>query len=162
MRIPPFSRYRPLMRMTAVFVLGMIAGCVVYNGVFHLSYNALWLNNQELQLQLHQNEEDIKTLKKYSKRQTVIKEIKVRAEESDKGPDVASLKVMLQKLGDELEVLRGRDVFNIDEYSKMTRIMLNQKVYSVREKEYTVQVKTMLVMEGVLQVWVQIRMHVPA
>ena len=42
----PFSRYRPLMRMTAVFVLGMIAGCVVYNGVFHLSYNALWLNNQ--------------------------------------------------------------------------------------------------------------------
>lgn len=63
MRIPPFSRYRPLMRMTAVFVLGMIAGCVVYNGVFHLSYNALWLNNQELQLQLHQNEEDIKTLK---------------------------------------------------------------------------------------------------
>lgn len=63
MRIPPFSRYRPLMRMTAVFVLGMIAGCVVYNGIFHLSYNALWLNNQELQLQLHQNEEDIKTLK---------------------------------------------------------------------------------------------------
>lgn len=51
------------MRMTAVFVLGMIAGCVVYNGVFHLSYNELWLNNQELQLQLHQNEEDIKTLK---------------------------------------------------------------------------------------------------
>lgn len=86
----------------------------------------------------------------------------MRAEESDKGPDEASLKVMLQKLGDELEVLRGRDVFNIDEYSKMTRIMLNQKVYSVREKEYTVQVKTMLVMEGVLQVWVQIRMHVPA
>lgn len=49
MRVPPFSRYRPLMRMTAVFVLGMIAGCVVYNGVFHLSYNALWLNNQEPQ-----------------------------------------------------------------------------------------------------------------
>ncbi|MBE7679585.1 MULTISPECIES: hypothetical protein [unclassified Paenibacillus] len=162
MRVPPFSRYRPLMRMTAVFVLGMIVGSAVYNGVFHLSYNKLWLTNQELQLQLHQNEEDIKTLKKYSKRQTVIKEIKVRAEESDKGPDEASLKIMLQKLGDELEVLRGRDVFNIDEYSKMTRIMLNQKVYTVREKQYTVQVKTMLVMEGVLQVWVQIRMHVPA
>ncbi|MEY8744728.1 hypothetical protein AB9M62_36100 [Bacillales bacterium AN1005] len=161
MRIPPFSNYRPLMRMTAVFVLGMIAGAIVYNAIFHLSYNTLWLNNQELQLQLHQNEKDIKTLKKYSKRQTVIKEIKVRAEDSDKEPDEASLKVLLQKLGDELEALRGRDVFNIDEYSKMTRIMLNQKVYTVREKDYTVQVKTMLVMEGVLQVWVQIRQHVP-
>lgn len=162
MRIPPFSNYRPLMRMTAVFVLGMIAGAIVYNSIFHLSYNTLWLNNQELQLQIHQNEKDIKTLKKYSKRQTVIKEIKVRAEDSDKGPDEASLKALLQKLGDELEALRGRDVFNIDEYSKMTRIMLNQKVYTVREKDYIVQVKTMLVMEGVLQVWVQIRQHVPS
>ncbi|MEN1985316.1 MULTISPECIES: cytochrome b-c1 complex subunit 9 [Paenibacillus] len=161
MRIPPFSRYRPLMRMTAVFVLGAIAGSIVYNGIFHLSYNKLWLTNQELQLRLHQNEKDIITLKKYSKRQTVIKEIKVLSEESDNGPDQAALKIMLQKLGDELEVLRGRDVFNIDEYSKMTRIMLNQKTYTVREKQYSVQVKTMLVMEGVLHVWVQIRLHVP-
>lgn len=63
MRIPPFSRYRPLMRMTAVFVLGAIAGSIVYNGIFHLSYNKLWLTNQELQLRLHQNEKDIITLK---------------------------------------------------------------------------------------------------
>ena len=156
MRVPPTYRLRPFIQISGVFVLGMIVGCIVYNAVFHASYNKLWLENKDLKIQEEQYIEDIKTLKKYSKRQTVIKEINVRAEESDKIPDSVSVKEIIQLLGDELEVLRGRDVYNIDEYSKMTRIMMNKKTYTVREKPYSVKITTMLVMEGVLQVWVEI------
>ncbi|WIV20543.1 hypothetical protein QPK24_07615 [Paenibacillus polygoni] len=156
MRVPPTYLIRPFIQLSGVFVLGMIIGCVVYNAVFHASYNELWLENKDLKIQEEQYIEDIKTLKKYSKRQTVIKEIHVRAEESDKIPDSVSVKEIIQLLGDELEVLRGRDVYNIDEYSKMTRIMMDKKTYTVREKPYSVKITTMLVMEGVLQVWIEI------
>ncbi|MCM3783217.1 hypothetical protein M3231_09550 [Neobacillus mesonae] len=156
MRVPPFRRYQSLMQLSGVFVLGMIVGSVVYNAIFHASYNELWLENKDLKIQEEQYIDDINSLKKYSKRQTVIKEINIRAEESDKAPDSVSIKEIIQLLGNELEVLRGRDVYNIDEYSKMTRIMLDNKTYNVRGHSYSVKITTMLVMEGVLQVWIEI------
>ncbi|MCM3127309.1 hypothetical protein ACFQ3J_11730 [Paenibacillus provencensis] len=156
MRVPEYRRFRPFIQLSGVFVLGMIVGSIVYNAIFHASYNKLWLENKDLKIQEEQYIETINSLKKYSKRQTVIKEINIRAEESDKAPDSVYVKEIIQLLSDELEVLRGRDVYNIDEYSKMTRIMLNKKTYNVRGHSYSVKITTMLVMEGVLQVWVDI------
>lgn len=57
-------------------------------------------------------------------------------------------------MSDDLAALRGRNVFDIDTDSKLTRSLLSDKIYTVREKDYKVQIKTMLVMEGVLQIWV--------
>ncbi|MDO7906122.1 hypothetical protein Q5741_06775 [Paenibacillus sp. JX-17] len=158
MRVPPFSRFRPFMQLSAVFVLGMIIGGVVYNAVWHISYNKLWIENQDLKVQLQQSEEDIKTLRKYSKRQTVIKEIKIRAEEkSSEDKDPVAIKEIAQQMVKELQVLRGRDMFEIDTDSKLVRMLLDRKIYTVRQKEFSIQVKTMLVMEGVLQIWVDVR-----
>jgi hypothetical protein len=39
--------------------------------------------------------------------------------------------------------------------------LLHQKKYTVRDKEYTIQVKTMLVMEGVLQIWLEAKERLP-
>lgn len=66
MRVPPFERLRPFMQLSSVFVLGMIAGGMVYNAIWHVSFNELWKNNQDLQFQLQQAQEDNKTLRKYS------------------------------------------------------------------------------------------------
>lgn len=63
MRIPPFSRYRHFSQLTAVFVLGAVIGSVVYNSVFHSSFDMLWASNQDLELRIQQYEDDIKTLK---------------------------------------------------------------------------------------------------
>lgn len=51
-------------------------------------------------------------------------------------------------------------MFDIDSDAKMARTLLNRKIYTVREKEYSIQIKTMLVSEGVLQVWVDMRPYV--
>ena len=64
-------------------------------------------------------------------------------------------------MSDDLAALRGRNVFDIDADSKLTRSLLSDKIYTVREKDYKVQIKTMLVMEGVLQIWVSVD-HVDA
>lgn len=152
--------FKRFMQLFAVFVLGIVAGSIIYNIVFQKSYNKLWIENKDLQIQLYQAEEDNKTLKKYQKRSTVIKEIQVRVEERDPPLDALAVKEVVQQLHEELEVLRGRSIFEIDSDAKMARTLLNRKIYAVREKEYAIQVKTMLVSEGVLQVWVDIRPYV--
>jgi hypothetical protein len=62
-------------------------------------------------------------------------------------------KEIVKLMSEDLAVLRGRSVFDIDTDSKLTRSLLNDKIYTVREKDYKVQIRTMLVVDGVLQIW---------
>ncbi|NGM83068.1 hypothetical protein G5B47_11645 [Paenibacillus sp. 7124] len=161
MRVPPFQQFRRFSKVSAIFVLGMIVGSAVYNAIFHMGFNALWLDNQDLRVQVEQYEKDILTLKKYKNSSTVIKEIKIRSEsggsrETANGLDPATVKEIILKMSGDLAPMRGRSVFDIDEDSKMARLLLSGKVYIVRDKEYAVRIRTMLVMEGVLQIWVEI------
>lgn len=157
---PDRSGFRNFMQFAAVFALGMVTGSIVYNVIYQTSYNLLWIQNKDLQIQLHQAEEDNRTLKKYNNRSTVIKEIKVRIEDRDPPLDSLAVKEVAEQLHDELEVLRGRNIFEIDSDGKMARTLLNRKIYIVRDKEYSIQIKTMLVSEGVLQVWVDMRPYI--
>ncbi|KKO52896.1 hypothetical protein [Paenibacillus sp. DMB20] len=156
MRVPPLRRYRPFYQAASILVLGMVIGSVVYNSLYHASYNKLWMNNRDMQLQIEQYKEDISTLKKYSKQPTVIREIKIRTEQKNETLDSLTVKEILQMLAKDLAALRGRSVFDIDTDSKLTRSLLDDKIYAVREKSYSVKIRTMLVMEGVLQIWVEI------
>ncbi|WP_438349613.1 hypothetical protein ACP8HI_02740 [Paenibacillus sp. FA6] len=158
MRIPPTVIFRS--KLTAFFVLGLVIGSILYNAIFHASYNHLWEENQDLLMQLKQFEEDNKTLKKYSTQQTVIKEIKIRAEQQDPPLDSLIVKEILLKVGKDVEVLRGRSVYEIDTDSKLTRALLNRKSYFVREKDYVIQIKTMLLADSVLQIWIGISIPV--
>ncbi|GJM79723.1 hypothetical protein MJ257_08875 [Paenibacillus timonensis] len=157
---PKLTGFRRFMQFTAVFIFGMVIGSIVYNVIYQTSYNLLWIQNKDLTIQLHQAEEDIRTLKKYNNRSTVIKEIKVRVEERDPPLDSLAVKEVAEQLHNELEVLRGRNIFDIDSDAKMARTLLNRKIYVVRDKEYSIQIKTMLVSDGVLQVWVDMRPYI--
>ncbi|SMF76582.1 hypothetical protein SAMN05661091_1327 [Paenibacillus uliginis N3/975] len=156
MRVPPFRRFRPFYQAASIFILGMVIGSVVYNSLYHASYNKLWINNKDLQVQILQYEEDIKTLKKYSKQPTVIREIKIRTEQKSEPIDSLIEKEIVQMMGKDLAALRGRSIFDIDTDSKLTRSLLDDKIYTVRDKDYKIKIRTMLVMEGVLQIWVDI------
>lgn len=159
-RVPPFSRFRRFTQISAIFMLGIVVGAVIYNAIFHVGYNVLWLQNQDLRVDIEQYQEDIKTLKKYNNTSTVIREIKIRSEESkskeDNPLDPVTVKLILSQMGSDLEPMRGRSMFDIDTDSKLVRLLLDGKVYIVRDKEYSVKIRTMLVMEGVLQIWVEI------
>ncbi|AIQ23000.1 MULTISPECIES: DUF4044 domain-containing protein [unclassified Paenibacillus] len=160
MRVPPFSRFRRFTQISAIFMLGIVVGAVIYNGIYHVGYNVLWLQNQDLRVDIEQYQEDIKTLKKYNNTSTVIREIKIRSEESkskeDNPLDPVTVKLIISQMGSDLEPMRGRSMFDIDTDSKLVRLLLDGKLYIVRDKEYSVKIRTMLVMEGVLQIWVEI------
>ncbi|WP_313641470.1 hypothetical protein [Paenibacillus sp.] len=160
MRVPPFSRFRRFTQISAIFVLGIVVGAVIYNAIYHVGYNVLWLDNYDLRVQIEQYQKDIQTLKKYNNTSTVIREIKIRSEESkskeDNPLDPVTVKIIISQMGSDLEPMRGRSMFDIDTDSKLVRLLLDGKLYIVRDKEYSVKIRTMLVMEGVLQIWVEI------
>lgn len=162
-RVPPFSRFRQFTQISAIFVLGTVVGAVIYNAIFHVGFNVLWLHNQDLRVQIEQYQKDIQTLKKYNNTSTVIREIKIRSEESkskeDTPLDPVTIKLIISQMGTDLEPMRGRSMFDIDTDSKLVRLLLDGKLYIVRDKEYSVKIRTMLVMEGVLQIWVEINPH---
>jgi len=141
-------------------MLGIVVGAVIYNAIYHVGYNVLWLHNQDLRVQIEQYQKDIQTLKKYNNTSTVIREIKIRSEESkskeDTPLDPVTVKLIISQMGSDLEPMRGRSMFDIDTDSKLVRLLLDGKLYIVRDKEYSVKIRTMLVMEGVLQIWVVI------
>jgi hypothetical protein len=159
-RVPPFSRFRRFTQISAIFVLGVVVGAVIYNAIYHVGYNVLWLHNSDLRVQIEQYQKDIQTLKKYNNTYTVIREIKIRSEESkskeDTPLDPVTVKLIISQMGTDLEPMRGRSMFDIDTDSKLVRLLLDDKLYIVRDKEYSVKIRTMLVMEGVLQIWVEI------
>ncbi|WP_019912043.1 hypothetical protein [Paenibacillus sp. HW567] len=161
MRVPPFRYYRRFSQISAIFVLGMVVGSIMYNAVFHMGYNVLWQNNLDMRMQIEQYQKDIQTLKKYNNTSTVIREIKLRTEDSRAEEDTAeldpvTLKEIISRMSSDLEPMRGRSMFDIDSDGKLARLLLDGKIYTVREKEYSVRIRTMLVMEGVLQIWVEI------
>ncbi|ETT64844.1 hypothetical protein BSK66_07490 [Paenibacillus odorifer] len=160
MRVPPFSRFRRFTQISAIFMLGIVVGAVIYNAIYHVGYNVLWLHNQDLRVQIEQYQKDIQTLKKYNNTSTVIREIKIRSEESkskeDTPLDPVTVKLIISQMGSDLEPMRGRSMFDIDTDSKLVRLLLDGKLYIVRDKEYSVKIRTMLVMEGILQIWVEI------
>ncbi|MEK3734087.1 MULTISPECIES: hypothetical protein [Paenibacillus] len=157
MRVPPFERFRPFYQATSIFLLGMIVGSVFYNSLYHASYNKLWHTNHEQQVEIQQLKDDITSLKKYSTQTTVIREIKIRAEDNGKAPlDALIEREIIKLMGEDLAPLRGRNVFDIDTDSRLTRSLLDDKIYTVREKDYRIRIRTMLVMEGVLQIWITI------
>jgi hypothetical protein len=155
------NKWIQAIRSSALIVLGMVFGAIIYNTVWHNRFNELWTMNQDLRLQLQQAQEDNKTLQQLSGRQTVIKKIKITAEQaSAEKIDPVDIKEIIQQLYEDMEVLRGRDIFEIDSDSRLVRTLLNRKIYTVREKEYIIQIKTMLVMEHVLQIWIEVRPYI--
>ncbi|MFC4776376.1 hypothetical protein ACFO9Q_06270 [Paenibacillus sp. GCM10023252] len=164
MRIPPFYRYVRMMQMVGVLLLGMIIGAIIYNTLFQAQFDALLNTNIGQEMQLIQNEEDIRYLTQFKNKHTVIKSILPRIE-SESGPKAERLELsqvrqaeLMKRIKGDLNVFIGSSIYEIDSNAKFARILLDRKVYEdVLEKSYTVEVKTMLVVDNVLHVWVKVR-----
>ena len=158
MRVPPFERYARLSQGTALLVVGAIIGAIVYHSIFLMSFDALRKTNMDLEEKLSQSTDDIKKLNQFKNQHTVIKSILPVMEDdlvksSGAKIDELTKKVLKGKIRDELEVLVGRSIYDIDSDAKLARLLLARKEYTVLDKEYTIEIKTMLVVDNVLQVW---------
>jgi hypothetical protein len=169
MRVPPFERYQRFTQAISVFILGTIAGAVLYNGIFHAHFDALVSLNGELESRLEQYEQDLRHLHRFRDQHTVIKSIQPfieenrSAAETDAPPlDARTVAELKRRIKKDLLVLSGRSIYDIDSEARLVRILLDRKVYrGIFERDYDVEIKTMLVIDNILKVWVNVSPHNP-
>lgn len=160
MRVPPFERFDLAMRSAGIFVLGMIVGAAVYNGMFQARFESLVTVKGELESRIEQYEQDLKQLNRFKHQHSVIKSVQAVIENGSLQPDQqpidaateAALKKRIQR---DLSVLIGQSIYGIDEQSKLARTFLHRKEYkNVNNADYVVEIRTILLLDNILKVWV--------
>ncbi|CAM3316528.1 hypothetical protein PALU110988_15585 [Paenibacillus lupini] len=166
MRVPPFERYMKWLQMCGVLLLGMLLGAIVYNSIYHAQFDALVSLKSELEVKLEQYETDIESLTEFKNQHTVIKSVLPHIEEeagqkTDKPKlDKVTEAQLIKRIKADLSVFLGQSIYEIDSDAKLARKLLSRKIYTnVLEKDYTVEITTMLLVDNKLQVWVKVRLY---
>ncbi|MFD0673424.1 hypothetical protein [Cohnella sp. GCM10027633] len=163
MRVPPFDRFRRLMQVAAFFLCGMIVGSAVYSALMNDQYDRVIVDNRLLRLQLDEMQQSLDKEQKIRKT-SVIKNIVPYVVLAPGEPelDVLTEKEIKKRLKADLDIFLGRSIYNIDTDAPLARKLLNKIVYEdIGDKTYEVSVQTMLVADGVLQLWVRVDVKTP-
>lgn len=154
MRVPDFKRFRRGMHAFAFFVCGMIVGAAVFNAMILDQTNRIMTQNYEIKEQLDLAEKQLQANRQVS----VIRSIVVFVLKPADKPAldaVSELELKKAMLAD-LKILIGLSVYDIGSDAQLVRKLLDGKVYTnIGGKDLNVNIRTMLVADSVLQVWVE-------
>lgn len=165
MRLPPFERYFHLLQLIGVFIIGLLVGAIILNTLHTAQFEALYNSRSELEGKLIQYEEDIHNLSQYKSQHTVIKSLKLRIEEETNVVEKPKLDTLtqselLKQVREDLSVLIGQSIYDIDSNAQFARKILEKKVYTgVLDNDYTIELKTVLLVDNTLQVWMVVRKY---
>lgn len=167
MRLPPFERFVNFLSMSGSFIVGAIIGAIVLNSLHTVQFEAYYHDRLELQSKLIQYEQDIHNLSQYKSQHTVIKSLKLRIEEESNEsnrPRLDSLtqSELLKQVREDLSILIGQSIYDIDTNAQFARKILEKKVYrNIFNQDFTIELKTVLLVDNTLQVWMTVRKYTP-
>ncbi|GGG26493.1 hypothetical protein [Paenibacillus abyssi] len=167
MRVPQFERFRRTLQSAGVFLLGLIAGAVLFNSLYQFQLDALHDTIEELESRMEEKDRDNKKLTEFKDQHTVIKTIHPYIEEnragrssSAAGLDARVEAELKERIKNDLDGFTGRSIYEIGSDSWLARKLLDQKIYTnVYERDYQIHVKTMLIVDTALHVWVEAKVH---
>lgn len=142
---------------------GLIVGSAIYSALMNDQYNFVITENYRLRDQLEALRDDINQSEKIHKK-NAIKSIVPHIEQMSGMPplDTMTETELKKRLKRDLDIFLGRSIYEIDSDAKMARKLLEQKIYDdIGDKDYELNVKTMLVVDGILQVWAEAKEHLP-
>ncbi|MBW7477033.1 hypothetical protein K0T92_20150 [Paenibacillus oenotherae] len=165
MRVPPFDRYTSFTQAAAVALIGALIGAMVYHAIFLMNFNALRSTNSELEDKLADYEDRIHKLTQYRNQHSIIHNVLPILLETredgviKKNVDELTKAELKRRLKKDLNVFIGTSIYDIDSNAELARLLLNRKIYEAGSKEYTVEIKTMLIVDNVLRVWFKAKLY---
>jgi len=161
-RIPSFDRFQKFMQVMAFFVCGMIVGSAVYSALKNNIVDQIILENYELKEQADSLRKDLEMAHQVRKENVIRSIVAIFIHEPNDAEtvDILTEKELKKRLKEDLDIFIGRSIYMINTDSTFARKLLNTKVYDqIEGQNYDVTIRTMLVVDGVLQVWVEAKKH---
>jgi hypothetical protein len=126
-------------------------------GIHQHNFSLLAVQNASLKARLHEVEADLNSLVKTRNRSANIGLVKVNLENEKGKPslDELSANELRKRVDDDFQVAVGKPVSAVKAAPQVFFRLADGKVYhSVREKDYLVRVRTVLVTQAEMTVWV--------
>ncbi|UQZ83143.1 hypothetical protein SK3146_02304 [Paenibacillus konkukensis] len=156
MRVPPFEYYTGLLKATGLLIAGIIIGSALFMSIYHQHLNDALVDNRELRAKIEKLEQDNDSFKKTRNQQSVINSIDIVVEPGDLNPlDKVTEQEIERRVRSDLSVIKGQKIATFAETPHVYQRLLSQKTYhGILDKDYTVSLKTMLLIQNELRVWV--------
>lgn len=142
------------MQAVAFFVCGMIVGAAVYSAMVLDQTSRIAAQNYEIKEQLDLTEKQLLANRQISVIRSIV--IFVLPEENKPALEAVVQVELKQRMEKDLSILKGRSIYDIGSDAQLVRKLLEGKVYTdIGDKNLSVSIRTMLVADSVLQVWVE-------
>jgi hypothetical protein len=156
LRVPPFERYRRFFAGFGLLLAGAIMGSAVFMGIYQRNFNLMYVKMHNYQEENAKLLQDIDSLNKTRNKQTLVNFINVYLQnEGNEEPLGADIQKEIE--GDvqkELKLVIGQKAAYVRDSRALYERLISQKILTVHDKKYTVQVKSMILVQTELSVWI--------
>jgi hypothetical protein len=157
MRVPQFERYEKSLVGAGLFIVGLIVGCALFMIIYQNNFSLLSIQNEQMHTEITNLKEDNRryNLKQKKSAQPILQSIKVAFERKTEASklDEITENELRQKIIQDLQFLNGADIRKIKDEPLLYRNLLEGKTYhAIRERDYTVYVRTLIVVNDELTV----------
>lgn len=162
MRVPSFERFQRISAAASFFVCGLVVGAAVYGGLENDQFDKVLRRNIELRQQLDESQAKLNQAEQFRNKHTVIKSILpfIEVQQGKPAVDILTEAELKKRLKSDLSIFLGRSIYKIGSDAQLARRLLERKIYDgIGDKDYVITVKTLLVVEGELHVWVEAKVH---
>ncbi|WP_248930503.1 hypothetical protein [Paenibacillus hamazuiensis] len=156
MRVPQFEYYAGLLQAFGLMLAGAVIGSAVFMGIYKNNFNIVIEQNRELKKEQAELLEKIETNNKLRNKQSVIGDVKVFVSSGDNSQlDKIAAGELERKVEQDLKVVIGQKISAFEENPQLYEKLIAQRIYQgVAQKDYTVSVKTMVLTQTQLKVWI--------
>lgn len=158
MRMPDWQRFAYMSRGIALIICGMIIGAAVFMLITHQQLETVIMKSKALQQEINDLLEDNKDLKNYKNKQTIIKSVKIGLTHhpEDKPMDSIIENEIIRRVQEDLKKLKGQPISYIEQDPNQIRDIYGKRLLpNIHEKDYVVEIHTLLVIYGELKIWMK-------
>ncbi|NHN31564.1 hypothetical protein G9U52_17160 [Paenibacillus sp. S3N08] len=145
-----------MLQATGLLIAGMIIGSALFLGIYHHHLNSTLIYNRELQDANEQLLQDNSSYRSNKNVQSRINRLDVVIESGVAEPlDKLVEQELERRIRNDLNVIKGQRISSFSESPHLFQALIAQKTYhNVLDKDYSVHVTTMVLVQTELKVWV--------
>ncbi len=158
MRAPSLAILMRYAQSIGLLIAGAVIGCAVFMVVYQHNFNELILYNVSLQTEIEDLQTQLNALSEDRNQHSTIHAIQIEIEKAEPKLETFIENEIKNRVKRSLGSLVGQSSDTLN--PAMARELFGEKLYpDIRDKDYIVNIRTMLVSQGTLHIWVSVRMY---